>query len=189
MLSKLIKHLDERAINAGFQSPEDGKLLLAADPNWPEAPLNIQVKYWSTVFASVLLVYLDCDTSKVAWTETRRAEAFLDAALMRLEKNGSVVDGYLVLALSQVNGELKKFMGEVEKDTRFVRKHVVYLEADEWQRCQRITPLGLTVSTARSEYFEFEPENQQMDDLLASLAIAKGKDLGRCHAKEWSLNE
>lgn len=189
MLSELIKHLDERAINAGFQSPEGGKLLLSDDPYWPEAPLNIQVKYWSTVFASVLLVELDCDTSKAAWVETRRAEAFLDAALLRLEKNGSVVDGYLVLALKQINFELKKFIGEVEKDTRFVRKHVVYLEANDWQRCQRITPLGLTASTEQSEYPNFEPDNQQMAELLASLATTKGKELGRSHGKEWNLNE
>ncbi|WP_429168719.1 hypothetical protein [Aeromonas rivipollensis] len=69
MLSELIKHLDERAINAGFQSPEGGKLLLSDDPYWPEAPLNIQVKYWSTVFASVSGIQIISATLMDEWRE------------------------------------------------------------------------------------------------------------------------
>lgn len=189
MLSELTKLLDERAIDAGFKSPEGGKLVFANDPHWPSPPLEAQVKYWSTKFASVLLVHIDGSTSKEAWAETRSAEAFLDAALLRLERNGSVVDGYLVLALSQLNAELKHFISEVEKDTRFVRKHVVYQNTDGWQRCQRITPLGLRGATEQAEYSRFEPEDKMMADLLASLATSKGKELARHHGKKWDLNE
>lgn len=189
MLNELSKLLDERAIDAGFKSPEDGKLVFADDPHWPGPPLETQVKYWSTKFASVLLVHIDCSTAKEAMEETKRAEAFLDAALVRLERNGSVVDGYLVLALSQLNDELKQFISDVEKDTRFVRKHVVYQTVDGWQRCQRITPLGLIGPTEQSEYSGFVPDNKQMADLLASLATSKGKELARHHGKKWDLNE
>jgi len=189
MLSELTKLLDKRASDAGFKSPEDGKLVFADDPHWPGPPLETQVKYWSTKFASVLLVHLDCPSPKEAWEETKRAEAFLDAALVRIERNGSVVDGYLVLAMSQLNQEFKQFINDVERDTRFVRKHVVYQNVDGWQRCQRITPLGLTGPTKQAEYSGFIPENKQMADLLTSIATSKGKQLARHHGKMWDLNE
>lgn len=189
MLSELIKLLDERAIDAGFTSPEDDILAFADDPHWPGPPLTTQVKYWSTKFASVLLVQIDCKTPEEAWIQTRHAEAFLDAALLRLERKGSVVDGYLVLALTTLTDELKQFINDVERDTRFVRKHVVFQNANGWQRCQRITPLGLVGPTEQAEYSGFVPENKQMTDLLASLATSKGKELARHHGKKWDLNE
>lgn len=189
MPNELIRHLNERATVAGFQSTENSKLFLADDPYWPEKSLNTQVKYWSTKFASVLLVYIDCETAEKAWLETRRAESFLDAILLRIEKNGIVVDGYLVLALPHINDELKQFIGEVEKDTRFVRKHVVYKNNNGWQRCQRITPLGLSKSTKQLEYSEFKPTNNNTAELLTALSTSKGKELARYHGKEWNLNE
>ncbi|PCM50213.1 hypothetical protein CP335_08415 [Pseudomonas fluorescens] len=189
MLSDLIRLLDERATRAGFTSPENGVLDFADDPNWPGPPPPTQVKYWSTTFASVLLVHIDGATSQEAWRETKRAEAFLDAGLLRLEKKGSVVDGYLVLALAQSNEDLKQFINDVEKDTRFVRKHVVYRDVDGWQRCQRITPLGLAGPHEQADYAQFVPENDAMADLLATLSTSKGKELAHNHGKKWDLNE
>lgn len=189
MLSDLIMLLDERATQAGFTSPEKGVLEFTGDPHWPGPPPTTQVKYWSTTFASVLLVHIDGATAEEAWRETKHAEAFLDAGLLRLEKKGSVVDGYLVLALAQSNEELKQFITDVEKDTRFVRKHVVYQDAEGWQRCQRITPLGLTGPYERADYPQFVPENEEMADLLAILSTSKGKELARNHGKKWDLNE
>ncbi|MCF5032003.1 MULTISPECIES: hypothetical protein [Pseudomonas] len=189
MLSDLIKLLDERATEAGFTSPENGVLTFIDDPHWPGPPPTTQLKYWSTTFASVLLVRVDGATAEEAWIETKHAEAFLDAGLLRLEKKGSVVDGYLVLALTHSNEELKRFIIDVEKDTRFVRKHVVYQDVEGWQRCQRITPLGLAGPSEQADYSQFVPENQEMTNLLASLATSKGKELARTHGKKWDLNE
>lgn len=189
MLSELIQLLDERAVDAGFTSPEDGILVFADDPHWPGPPLTTQVKYWSTKFASVLLVQIDCQTPEEAWIQTRHAEAFLDAALLRLERKGSVVDGYLVMALTQFTDKFRQFINDVEKDTRFVRKHVVYQNAGGWQRCQRITPLGLVGPSEQAEFSGFVPENKQMAELLTSLARVKGKELARHHGKKWDLNE
>ncbi|MCP1507791.1 hypothetical protein J2Y83_003764 [Pseudomonas marginalis] len=189
MLSDLITLLDERATQAGFTSPEKGVLEFTGDPHWPGPPPTTQVKYWSTTFASVLLVHIDGATAEEAWRETKHAEAFLDAGLLRLEKKGSVVDGYLVLALAQSNEELKQFITDVEKDTRFVRKHVVYQDAEGWQRCQRITPLGLAEPYEQADYPQFVPENEEMADLLATLSTSKGKELARNHGKKWDLNE
>jgi len=98
MLNELIKLLDERSIDAGFVSPQEELLIFDNDPHWPGPPLPNQVKYWSTKFAAVLLVRIEGTTPDEVWAETRQAEAFLDAGLLRLEKKGSVVDGYLVLA-------------------------------------------------------------------------------------------
>lgn len=189
MLSELIQLLDERAAEAGFTSPEDNILVFADAPHWPGPPLTTQVKCWSTKFASVLLVQIDCQTPEEVWTQVRLAEAFLDAALLQLERQGAVVDGYLVLALTQFTDEFRQFINDVEKDTRFVRKHVVYQNASGWQRCQRITPLGLVGPSEQAEFSEFVPENKQMTELLTSLASVKGKELARHHGKRWDLNE
>lgn len=189
MLSELIQLLEERAVDAGFTSPEDNILVFADSPYWPGPPLTTQVKYWSTKFASVLLVQIDCQTSEDAWIQTRHAEAFLDAALLQLETKGTVVDGYLVLALTQFNNELRQFINDVEKDTRFVRKHVVYHGVSGWRRYQRITPLGLGGASEQTEFSGFVPENEQMAELLISLGRVKGKELARDHGKEWDLNE
>lgn len=189
MLNELIKLLEERAAEAGFTSPENNILMFGDSPHWPGPPLATQVKYWSTKFASVLLVQIDCQTPEEAWKQTRHAEAFLDAGLLQLERKGAVVDGYLVLALTQFTNEFRQFINDVEKDTRFVRKHVVFQNDSGWQRCQRITPLGLRGASVQTEFSTFVPENEQMAELLASLGKAKGKDLARHHGKEWDLNE
>ncbi|EIY5158248.1 ABC-three component system middle component 1 [Klebsiella variicola] len=189
MLSELIQLLDERAVAAGFTSPEDNILAFTDSPYWLGPPITEQVKYWSTKFASVLLVQIDCQTIEGAWKITRQAEAFLDAALLQFEKKGAVVDGYLVLVLTQFTNELRQFINEVEKDTRFVRKHVVYKDDSGWQRCQRITPLGLVTPSEQAEFSEFVPGNQQMAELLTSLGEIKGKELARLHGKKWDLNE
>ncbi|AVQ86866.1 hypothetical protein C7R88_05770 [Plesiomonas shigelloides] len=189
MPSELIQLLDERAAKAGFTSPEDNILVFSDAPHWPGPPLTTQLKYWSTKFAAVLLVQIDCETPDEAWIQTRYAEAFLDAGLLQLERQGGVVDGYLVLALTQFTEELRPFINDVEKDTRFVRKHVVFQNASGWQRCQRITPLGLVDPFEQAEFIEFVPENIQMTELLTSLASVKGKELAREHGKKWDLNE
>lgn len=189
MLNELIQLLDERAAKAGFTSTEDKILVLTDTPHWQGPPLKTQLKYWTTKFASVLLVEVDCQTPEEAWIQTKDAEIFLDAGLLQLEKQGAVVDGYLVLALTQFNEQLRPFINDVEKDTRFVRKHVVYHNASGWQRCQRITPLGLVGPSKQAEFIEFVPENIQMTELLTSLANVKGKELARDHGKKWDLNE
>ncbi|WP_059009195.1 ABC-three component system middle component 1 [Pantoea dispersa] len=189
MLSELIQLLDERAVAAGFTSPEDNILVFADSPYWFGPPLKSQVKYWSTKFASVLLIQIDNQTQEGAWKMTRKAEAFLDASLLQLEQKGAVVDGYLVIALPQLNDDLRQFINEAEKDTRFVRKHVVYYDNGRWQRCQRITPLGLVAPSEMVEISGFLPENQQMAELLNALGENRGKDLARIHGKMWDLNE
>lgn len=189
MLSDLIKIIDERAQAAGFRSPDDGKLLLADDENWSEAHLENQLCYWYSDFASVLLVEVKCESCADAWAFSRLAETYLDAALLQREKNGSVVDGYLVLAMTQMNDDLKPFILEIESDTRFVRKHVVYEGAEGWERYQRITPLGLLDSFDEVQDTKFIPDSAATSQLLELLAKLGSTELARLHGNKWNLNE
>ena len=44
----------------------------ADSPYWFGPPLKSQVKYWSTKFASVLLIQIDNQTQEGAWKMTRK---------------------------------------------------------------------------------------------------------------------
>lgn len=188
-MRELIDLLDKRAADANFISPEGGSLILNDNSNWPDGNLKNQERYWSTKFAAVLLVRIDGVTAKDAWKETIQAQSFLDAALLPLEKNGAVVDGYLVLAINEINDGLKQFINEVERDTRFVRKHVIYKKEGAWMRCQRITPLGIVRPAKQAQHHSFVADDVHMKSLLNSLSATRGKDLAHQHGKEWDLNE
>lgn len=189
MLNDLIEIIDIRAKAAGFLPTDDGKLSLSNDENWPEGVLENQLCYWYTDFASILLVDITCETRAAAWQLAKRAETYLDAALVQREKNGLVIDGYLVLATTQINDDLKAFIVEIERDTRFVRKHVVFHGQNGWERYQRITPLGLTISFDEVQLTAFIPDGAESLQLLESLAKLGSRELARLHGKEWNLNE
>lgn len=189
MPSELVKILDERARAAEFESINGGRLEFRDEQLWPGPSPTCQLGYWQSSFASLLLVKLPSDNSEEARAIAKNAELYLDAALVRREKNGVVIDGYLVLALEVLNDEMRSFITEVERDTRFVRKHVVYKGPEGWERFQRITPLGLSETTNGIQNSEFEPENEASRQLLESLATLGSKELAKLHGKEWNLNE
>lgn len=188
MLNDLVGIINERAIVAGFKKLENN-LLLTSEEHWSEGVLENQHCCWYSEFASILLVEIDSNSCSDAWAEVRRVETYLDAVLLHREKNELVVDGYLVLAMKQMNDDLKSFVSDVERDTRFVRKHVVYKVADEWKRYQRITPLGLINSFDDVQNTEFIPESTASFVLLESLANLGSKGLAQQHSREWNLNE
>ena len=189
MLNELVGIIDERAQVAGFEKLASKNLLLASEEHWSEGVLEKQHYYWHSAFASILLVEVNGSTCADAWLEVRHAETFLDAVLLQREKRGTVVDGYLVLAMGKMNDDLKSFVSKVEQNTRFVRKHVVYKIADEWERYQRITPLGLINSSDELQSMEFTPKNTASVELLKSLANLGSKKLAQLHSREWNLNE
>lgn len=189
MMNKLIDAINVRAQAAGFKLLDDSQAILVNDDNWPEDQLENRLSYWFSEFASILLVEIDCDTYVEAWNLSKRAETYLDAALVQREKDGSFVDGYLVLAITQMNDDLKPFIEEVERDTRFVRKHVVYEGAYGWERYERITPLGLVSSVDKVQGTEFIPDTEESSRLLESLARLGSRELAKAHGKEWDLNE
>lgn len=189
MLNDLVMIINERAIAAGFEKLEISNQLLTNEEHWSDGVPENQRGYWYSEFASVLLVEINSSTRSDAWSEARRAETYLDAMLLKRERNSSVVDGYLVLALTQMNDDLKSFIPDVERDTRFVRKHVVYKEAEEWERYQRITPLGLINSFDEVQNMDFIPDGPASVALLESLAKLGSKELAQQHSREWNLNE
>lgn len=189
MLSELIKIIDERALIAGFKKLDSCHPLVTSEEHWSDGVLENKHFYWYSEFASILLIEVNSSTCSDAWSEVRRAETYLDAVLLQREKNGSVVDGYLVLAMMHMNDDLKSFVSDVERNTRFVRKHVVYKVADGWERYQRITPLGLINSFDEVQNIEFIPESISSFVLLESLANLGSKELAQQHSREWNLNE
>ncbi|HIF9238104.1 TPA: hypothetical protein ACX6RC_000594 [Photobacterium damselae] len=189
MINDLIRLLQERVQAAGFRSPEGGKLLLSNDDNWPEAALKNQLFYCYSDFASILVVDISSETSADALKLTKRSETYLDAALVQREKNGNVIDGYLVLAMTNMNDNLRSFITEIEKDTRFVRKHVVFLGEHGWERYQRITPLGLVNSSPEIQSDKFISKNEESYQLLESLSKLGSIKLAQLHGQEWNLNE
>lgn len=189
MLNELIAIIGGRAENAGFSQAAARKLLLENDKNWPEGVLEKQLCYWQSSFASILLVDITSESRSEAKQMAKRAETYLDAAIVQREKSGHVIDGYLVLATTQLNDELKDFIVEIEKDTRFVRKHVVFYGKKGWERYQRISPLGLATSFDQFAPTPFIPDGAASLQLLESLAKMGSEELAKLHGKEWNLNE
>ncbi|WP_102385531.1 hypothetical protein [Vibrio cyclitrophicus] len=189
MTNDLIEILYERFEAAGFKAVEGNKLLLGNNENWPEPALENQLFYCFSDFASILVVDISSDNSVEALELTKRSETYLDAALIEREKNGSVIDGYLVLATTKINDDLKSFITNIERDTRFVRKHVVFLGDDGWERYQRITPLGLVSPFKDTQLEEFVPDSTESYQLLESLAEFGSTPLARLHKQKWDLNE
>lgn len=185
----LVNIIDERAQTAEFELINGGRLDFHDEQLWPGPPLAGQLGYWESNFASLLLVQLPDAIADEARGVAKDAELYLDAALVRREAKGVVIDGYLVLALEKMNDELDAFISEVERDTRFVRKHVVYKNSEGWQRYERITPLGLSSVINEVQSSEFEPENDASRELLEALSTFGSKELAKLHGKEWNLNE
>ncbi|MFQ6372132.1 hypothetical protein [Shewanella sp. YIC-542] len=189
MVSNLINILRERAEAAGFREPNGGKLQLSNDENWPEAALENQLLYCYSDFASILVVDISSDTPAEALKLAKRSETYLDAALLQREQNSSVIDGYLVLAMTKFDDSFRRFIIQIEKDTRFVRKHVVFHGENGWERYQRITPLGLVNSPSEAQLTEFIPDCIESSELLESLSKQGSTQLARIHGQEWNLNE
>ena len=189
MQVELINIINERANAAQVKLINNGRLDFHDEQLWPGQTLPGQLGYWESDFASLLLVKLPDENIDKAQVFVKEAELYLDAALVQRETKGIVIDGYLVLALEKMNSEFNSFVSKIERDTRFVRKHVVYKNSQGWQRCERITPLGLSNAIRKAENFLFEPKNDDSRELLKALSTLGSKELAKLHGKEWNLNE
>ncbi|WP_181257286.1 ABC-three component system middle component 1 [Vibrio splendidus] len=189
MTNKLIDIISNRAKAAGFLTTESGKLIISHTEAWPEEDLDNQLSYFYNSYASILVVEINSNDIEEVKIKTKIAETYLDASLLLREKGGSIIDGYLVLALTNMNSSLKPFISKIENDTRLVRKHVVYKGSSEWERYQRITPLGLLKSEIESNNITYEPECFQSFELIELLEKNGSKLLANIHGKEWNLNE
>lgn len=188
MLNKLIAIMSERAADAHFHPVSIEAFMLNDDQKWEDGRITGQLGYWESDFASMLLV----DFTKVARGDveqlSKRAENYLDARILQREKSRPVIDGYLVMAVSS-DDEFKDFILTIERNTLFVRKHVVIETEKGWERCERITPLGLARTEAMIITPPFSPDDSSAEDLLEAIANMGSQELAAIHGKEWNLNE
>ena len=117
-----------------------------------DAPKGVAL--WSGSYAAVLLWPVIEDQLAANAVE---AEAWFADYLFGEERrrNARVVDGYLLLALSQpVSAALAGAVRSIELSTQICRKHAVWPDADgEWRRLDAVTVLGLpkAVTSASGE--------------------------------------
>jgi hypothetical protein len=189
MLNDLVGIIGRRAEDAGFSEASTSQYLSAENQNWPDGALENQLGYWESSFASILLVDITSEAGSEAMRRAKLAETFLDATIVQREHSGLVIDGYLVLATTELNDEFKAFILDIERDIRFVRKHVVTQGEAGWERYERITPLGLARSSEQTEPPVFKSDDAEYLQLLESLAEMGSEELAELHGKEWNLNE
>lgn len=189
MLNELIQIIACRAEDAGFREVATQQYISGHNRNWPDGELENELGYWESSFASILMVNITTDTAATALKRSKLAETFLDAAIVQRERSGLVIDGYLVLATTHVSEEFKAFILDIERDIRFVRKHVVTLGDEGWERYERITPLGLARLDQQEEPAAFTTDDTDYSRLLELLAQTGSEELAERHGKEWNLNE
>lgn len=189
MPNEIFNIINDRAQAAKFKLAQNNKLEFYDNELWPIAPIESQLGYWESSFASLLFVQVPCTTPDDARAYVKNAELYLDASLVRREAKGTVIDGYLILALAEFKDEFINFISEIEKDTRFVRKHVVYKNSDGWHRYERITSIGLGSELIKVLNSNFEPNGDGSRELLEALSRLGSKRLAELHGKEWNLNE
>jgi len=189
MLNELIEIIGRRAEDAGFSRTSTQQYLSNTNQNWKDGALGNELGYWESSFASVLLVNITTDTRADALGQAKLAETFLDAAIVQRERSGLVIDGYLVIAATEITEQFKAFILDIERDIRFVRKHVVTLGADGWERYERITPLGLSRIEDPESAVVFASGNTDYLQLVEQLSEMDSQALAQLHGKEWNLNE
>jgi hypothetical protein len=181
MFDQLLVDIEIRAVDAGFTAK---KLQIAEFDE-----LEIANVYWESNFASILLINLMGLEYSESVKKIIISEALLDKVLVGRERSGIVIDGYLILAVDSEMHDLKSFIADAEKNTRFVRKHVVVKYPDQWQRVERVTSLGIATVASVAQFTinpTLDPKAKKLMDeieLYGSLATAEA------HSKEWNLNE
>ena len=189
MLNELIEIIGRRAEDAGFSRTTTQQYLSDANQNWQDGAIENELGYWESSFASILLINITTDTGADALSQAKLAETFLDAAIVQRERSGLVIDGYLVIAATRVTDQLKAFILDIERDIRFVRKHVVTRGTTGWERYERITPLGLERIEEQGHAAVPTPESTDYLKLIDLLAEFGSQKLAELHGKEWNLNE
>lgn len=181
MFDQLLVDIDIRAVDAGFTA----KNLHMAEFE----DLKVTHFYWESNFASILLI----DLMGMEYSESQKkiiiSETALDKVLVAREKSGIVIDGYLVLAVKSEMDGLKNFIADTEKNTRFVRKHVVVKYPDQWRRVERVTSLGIA-TVANITQFAMNPIlDPQAKKLMDEIELNGSLAMAEAHSKEWDLNE
>lgn len=138
----LLQDLDALATEVGFHKQ------IAPETNVPPPPGS---QFWVSPFAFIGLV-------SVANADTKSLDqAFLDAsdwmslALKTAEKQGRLLDGYLLLAMPSIpSADLLRDVRRVETNTSVCRKHVLWPDENlSWRKTlAAVTTIGLPAALA-----------------------------------------
>jgi hypothetical protein len=114
-----------------------------------DAPDSLSLELWRSDFAIIALVRVSKQDSESLDEAFTLANGWLSPVLEAEEKQGRLIDGYLLLALpSELDEGLRKRVREIERDTSVCRKHVLWPESDQsWSvSLNAVTTLGLPAS-------------------------------------------
>jgi len=141
----LPQQIDELVRTVGFQRAHDagveGRCLSAHDC------------MWRSPYAVILLTRVLEGTPEAITEAHTRGSELLDDVLLAEERDGKLLDGYLLIALSsQPSDGLRLACEQVDQDTAICRKHVLWPDAGgDWRgRLYRVTVFGLPITSGES---------------------------------------
>ncbi|EFB3581100.1 hypothetical protein [Escherichia coli] len=169
-MDELIEELNEKTRSAGFI-----KL-----PHFPPLPESI-VAYWQSEYACIGLMRCDGVSQEEFESSRIEGEKVLDSIARRRERPGVTIDATLILALPGGQRFPSSTIRNAELDTRLVRKHVVWIEEDKWQRIGRITLLGLPCIANDIAYRGFTRVSQSTLEFLSEFEGMTPAALARKH--------
>jgi hypothetical protein len=144
----LAEHLDELVRPTGFAAVRIGSLP-TIDGYEPEVDWQL----WESPYALLLLAPVAMQSGVEGLRRTREpARRWLEAAIATEEKEGRILDSYLLLALDEPPDEaLRDAIPEIEQDPSWCRKHVLWPMDDDstnpWQnRLEQVTILSLAAT-------------------------------------------
>lgn len=139
--------------------------------------------YWESHYASALLWPVHGNSLSNLREQALAAEGLLDKKLTLRESSGVVIDGYIILALSDHTEEMRTTILEIEQNTRLCRKHITWVSEERWIRVERITSLGLTPTENRSDSLVFPELDDIAQKLIDELSVNTPTGLAKLHSK------
>lgn len=151
---------------------------------------------WNAPYAQMLVISLEETNENALRQMVRSGQEWLDLSCAAQERSArNVIDGYLVLLLSEVPGDaLKVVIRELELDPTACRKHFAWPvaatnDADfAWARLLRVTSLGIPPSPELTGMTGSPLLDTPLQvRLLEDIKQLKGGNAARQHAENPSL--
>lgn len=187
--------IEEKASRAGFRPLDETRqnALLSvslnsenhSEANIDRSIIPMRCDVWAAPFGMIMLHEVVANCESDFHRHVLAAESYLDLLLVGEEKPGKVMDGYLILDLTPSADELRAFVTGTEQNTRLVRKHCVWHDAEEWQRVDRISVLALTDDTAYIDTQLPPGLDEEGRALIEALEEMTARKLATQHASEW----
>lgn len=111
-------------------------------------------RLWSSSYARLLVCPMPKNVGETEFEQRfESAQQWLDELLLEHEERGAPLDGYLVLLLVEPPGPfLEARIRDIELDTSYCRKHVLWPEGEGWDRqLEKVTVLALVDTPSPAE--------------------------------------